>query len=98
PALDMPGFETRLAEVPRWDVINYMRAAGAAAASSSLGGQIEPDRAWMIAPDFPVAVGPLAPGALRDYRGRRMVLVVLYTLPGSRPRPTEPPPIHPVPW
>src|SRR5262249_13040761 len=45
--------------------------------------------AWMIAPDFTVAVGPLAPGALRDYRGRRLVLVVLYTLPGSRARLAE---------
>ena len=31
----------------------------------------------------------LAPGALRDYRGRRIVLVVLYTLPASRARLTE---------
>ena len=86
---DMPGFDTRLTEAQRWDVINYMRAAGAAAAGPSLGPQIEPDRAWMIAPDFPVAVGPLTPGALRDYRGRRMVLLVIYTLPGSRARLTE---------
>lgn len=86
---DMPGFDTRLPEAQRWDVINYMRAAGAAAAGPSLGPQIEPDRAWMIAPDFPVAVGPLTPGALRDYRGRRMVLLVIYTLPGSRARLTE---------
>src|SRR5207244_9087862 len=49
----------------------------------------EPDRAWLAAPDFTVAVGPLAPGALRDDRGRRMVLLVLYTLPESRARLTE---------
>ena len=40
-------------------------------------------------PDFAISVGPLAPGALRDYRGRRMVLLVLYALPGSRARMTE---------
>jgi len=43
----------------------------------------------LVAPDFTVSVGPLAPGALRDYRARRMVLLVLYTLPGSRARMTE---------
>jgi putative copper export protein len=86
---DMPGFADRLTEAQRWDVINYIRAAAAAEASKDLGNHIEPDRAWMIAPDFAVAVGPLAPGALRDYRGRRMVLVVLYTLPGSRARLAE---------
>ena len=89
PERGMPGFDTRLTEAQRWDVINYIRAAGAAEASTSLGGRIEAERAWMIAPDFTVAVGPLAPGALRDYRGRRMVLVVLYTLPGSRGRLAE---------
>jgi putative copper resistance protein D len=50
---------------------------------------VERDRAWLVAPDFTIAVGPLAPGALRDYRGQRMVLLVLYTLPGSRTRMAE---------
>ena len=50
---------------------------------------MEVDGAWLVAPDFTVALGPLAPGALRDYRGRRMVLLVLYTLPRSRARMTE---------
>ena len=94
----MPGFDARLDEPQRWDVINYIRAAGAAEAGRNLGGQIEAERAWMIAPDFTVAVGPLAPGALRDYRGRRMVLVVLYTLPGSRARLAELARIYDVLW
>src|SRR5262245_3508663 len=86
PEHGMPGFEGRLGDGERWDVINFIRALGAAAGSGSIGGQVEPDRPWLIAPDFTVAVGPLAPGALRDYRGRRIVLVVLYTLPDSAPR------------
>jgi putative copper resistance protein D len=85
----MPPFDGRLAEAQRWDVINYIRALGAAETAKPLGGQVEPDRAWLVAPDFTVAVGPLAPTALRDYRGRRMVLLVLYTLPGSRARMSE---------
>jgi putative copper resistance protein D len=82
----MPGFEGRLAESERWDVINVIRALGAAADAPSIGRQVDPERPWLIAPDFTVSVGPLAPGALRDYRGRRIVLVVLYTLPESGPR------------
>jgi alkyl hydroperoxide reductase subunit AhpC len=31
-------------------------------------------------------VGPTPPRALKEYRGQRSVLVVLYTLPGSRAR------------
>ena len=89
PGRDMPAFGHRLSEARRWDVINFIRALGAADGAKTIGRQVELDRAWLIAPDFTVAVGPLAPGALRDSRGRRMVLLVLYTLPGSRGRMTE---------
>ncbi len=86
PERGMPGFASRLGERERWDVINFIRALGAAGDARAIGRQVEPERPWLIAPDFAVAVGPLAPGALRDYRGRRMVLLVLYTLPESGQR------------
>jgi putative copper resistance protein D len=89
PGKDMPGFATRLSEAQRWDVINFIRALGAAEGSKTIGRHVELGRASLVAPDFTIAVGPLSPGALRDYRGRRMVLLVLYTLPGSRGRITE---------
>jgi mono/diheme cytochrome c family protein/peroxiredoxin len=85
----MPAFETRLTETQRWNLINYIRALAAADGATTIGRQAELDRAWLAAPDFTVAVGPLAPGALRDHRGRRMVLLVVYTLPRSRGRMTE---------
>jgi len=89
PERHMPDFGSRLGEAQRWDVINFIRALGAAKSAQTLGSRVEPDRAWLAAPDFTVAVGPLAPGTLRDHRGRRMVLLVLYTLPGSRARMAE---------
>jgi putative copper resistance protein D len=89
PARGMPAFEGRLTETQRWDVINFIRALGAAEGARGLGREVQPDNAWLVPADFTVAVGPLAPGALRDHRGRRMVLVVLYTLPESRARMSE---------
>jgi len=89
PGRGMPRFDNRLGEAQRWDVINFIRTLGATDESRRVGRQVEPDHAWLVAPDFTVSVGPLAPGALRDYRARRMVLLVLYTLPGSRARMTE---------
>jgi peroxiredoxin len=50
---------------------------------------VETDRAWLAAPDFTISVGPLTPRTLRDYRGQRIVLLVLYDLPQSRMRMTE---------
>jgi len=89
PGRGMPAFERELPEARRWDVINFIRAMAAAHRATAIGPEVEPERAWLVAPDFTVAVGPLTPGALRDHRGRRMVLLVLYTLPECRTRMTE---------
>ncbi len=88
-ARGMPEFASSLEDAQRWNVINFIRALDAANGARGIGRQVEPDRAWLVAPDFTIAVGPLAPGALRDYRGQRMVLLVLYTLPESRARMVE---------
>jgi len=89
PERGMPGFESRLDEVKRWDVINFVRALGAADGARAIGPRVQIDRAWLVAPDFAISMGPLAPGALRDYRGQRMVLLVLYTPPESGARMAE---------
>jgi putative copper resistance protein D len=82
----MPAFGARLDEEQRWDLVNYIRALTAADGARTLTPVIEPERPRVVAPDFVFAVGPAPARTLRDYQGRRSVLVVLYTLPGSRPR------------
>jgi len=67
----MQEFGTSLGEAQHWSVINFIRAIGAADGARGIGRQVEPDRAWLVAPDFTISVGPLAPAALRDYRGQR---------------------------
>lgn len=82
----MPGFGERLTVDQRWDLVNFVRALGARAAARSLGPEVERGRPWLVAPDFAFSVGPIPAQWLRDFRGRRIVLLVLYTLPESRPR------------
>ena len=68
PERGMPEFGSRLGEAQRWNLINFIRVLGAAAGSERLGREMEPDRALLVAPDFNISVGPLAPGAVREYR------------------------------
>ena len=86
PKSGMPGFGDRLSEAERWDVVNFLRALSAAGRARKLTEVVEPDRPWLAAPDVTYAVGPGAPRSLKDFRGRRVVLLVLFTLPESRPR------------
>ena len=86
PRAGMPAFGATLGVEERWDAINYVRARSAAQAARDMGPRVDPGRAWLVAPDFAYAVGPTPARTLREYRGRRIVLLTLYTLPGSRPR------------
>jgi putative copper export protein/mono/diheme cytochrome c family protein/peroxiredoxin len=89
PDRGMPEFGTLLGEAPRWHVINFLRAFGTTTDQRRVGAVVELNDAWLIAPDLTISVGPLTPRPLSDYRGKRMVLLVLYALPGSRARMTE---------
>ena len=85
----MPAFADRLDPDARWHLVNYLRALAAADAARLLGSVVEPERPWLVAPDVGFTVGPAFSRALRDYRGRKIVLLVLYTLPASRARLVE---------
>jgi putative copper resistance protein D len=89
PRAGMPGFGGRLGEEQRWDLVNVVRALSSARAARALGSEVERGGRRLVAPDFAFAVGPTAPRALKDYRGRRVVLLVFYSLPASRPRLAE---------
>jgi putative copper resistance protein D len=81
----MPGFAGALSEDERWELINFIRALSAGEAARSLTDIDEPERPRLTAPDFTFATGP-AQTSLKDYRGRRPVLLVFFTLPSSRAR------------
>ena len=82
----MPGFGSALATEDRWDVINFLRALSASQQARILSPLIEPNRPWLAAPDFTFTVGPSPSRSLKELRGRWTVLLVLFSLPESRPR------------
>jgi putative copper resistance protein D len=85
PRAGMPAFGDRLSEEERWDLVNFLRALGSARGARGVADRLAGARPWLVAPDFVFGVGPMQ-RSLRDYRGQRTVLLVLYTLPASRPR------------
>src|SRR5205814_5316983 len=70
----------------RWAAMSYVGYLGALESARWMGPTVDPSRAWLVAPDFTYAVAPSPARSLRDYRGQRHVLLVLYTLPASRAR------------
>jgi putative copper resistance protein D len=82
----MPAFGDRLDADERWHLVNFLRALSAGDAARLLGAAVEPDRPWLVAPDFAFGVGPSFARTLTEYRGRKIVLLVLYTLPTSSDR------------
>jgi putative copper export protein/mono/diheme cytochrome c family protein/peroxiredoxin len=93
PERGMPEFGSRLQQAERWHVINFLHAltmtAFCSAGPSRIGPEVRPNSALVTAPDITVSVGRLTPTTLRDLRGKRMALLALYDLPGSRARMTE---------
>jgi copper resistance protein D len=81
----MPGFGNQLSVEERWDAINFVRALGAAERSRELGPVVT-SRPAVVAPDFTFTTGVGEGRALRDWRGRGVVLLVFFTLPGSADR------------
>jgi putative copper resistance protein D len=81
----MPGFAEQLTPEDRWDVINFVRALGAAERARDLGPVVSA-RPVAVAPDFTFTTGVGEGRALKDWRGRGVVLLVFFTLPGSAER------------
>jgi putative copper resistance protein D len=84
PRAQMPAFGPTLGDEQRWHLVNFVRALGAGQSARRVGPVL--GRPTLAAPDFIFAVGPTPPRALKEFRGRRIILLVLYTLPASRAR------------
>jgi mono/diheme cytochrome c family protein/peroxiredoxin len=90
PDRGMPEFGSGLQETDRWNVINFLYAltmtAFCSGGPSRIGPEVKTNSALVPAPDVAISVGRLTPTSLRDFRGKRMALLVLYDLPSSRAR------------
>lgn len=72
----MPGFHQSLSEEEIWDLINFLRTLSAAEQARSMAPLAE--RPWLVAPDFVYGTAQVEGEALKDRRGRNIVLLVLF--------------------
>ena len=84
----MPGFAASLDEEERWDMINFLRALSSAERARQMSALVEPDP-WLVAPDFVYRTLNDDSRSLKDHRGNEIVMLVLFSLPESRPRLAE---------
>lgn len=81
----MPGYGAALSPEERWDLINFMRTLSAGEQARPMAPLIEPTP-WLVAPDFSYRASNGEEKTLKDHRGERVVLLLLFTLPYSRER------------
>jgi putative copper resistance protein D len=84
----MPGFQDRLSEEERWDLINVVRILSASEQARPLGPVIAADLR-VVAPDFSYTTPFGDTRALKDFRGQEQVLLVFFSLPQSAERLTQ---------
>ena len=81
----MPAFGGVLDDQQRWAAVGFLRLQSDAEAARALGPALDPALRFP-APDFAMERGGGAQETLASLRGRKAVLLVLYTLPGSAER------------
>lgn len=80
----MPGFKDSVGEEGRWDLINFLRALSAAEQARPMAPLLE--RPWLVAPDFGYRTMRGENRSLKEHRGQKIILLVLFTWPQSGSR------------
>jgi putative copper resistance protein D len=78
----MPGFVDSYTEEERWDLVNFLRALSSAERARSLAPVI--DEPWLVAPDFVYGSNLGETKSLKDHRGNRIILLVLFVSNSGR--------------
>ncbi|HBV20723.1 MAG TPA: CopD family protein [Nitrosomonas sp.] len=83
---DMPGYADKLSEEERWDLVNYVYALSRGYQTRILSPEIIPNRTNVQPPVFSYAAHDGTRGVLQDFRGKKSVLLVIFTWPQSADR------------
>ncbi|SOD40281.1 CopD family protein [Nitrosovibrio sp. Nv4] len=84
----MPSFGDKLSEEDRWDVVNFLHAMSRGYQARLMSPTVKPEQPQpsMGPPNFSYAAQDGSSGTLKDFRGQKNVLLVLFSWPQSRER------------
>lgn len=83
---DMPGYADKLSDEDRWDLVNYVHALSRGYQARILAPEIIPNKAYVKPPLFSYADSNGESGTLQDFRGKKTVLLVIFSWPQSQVR------------
>ncbi len=86
PDTGMPGFEDKLDEEERWDVVNYIHAMSRGYQARLMSPKVVPDQPSQGPPNFSYSAHDESSGILQDFWYKKAVLLVLFSWPESRAR------------
>jgi putative copper resistance protein D len=88
PDTGMPLFADKLSEEDRWDVVNYLHAMSRGYQARLMSPTVKPEQPQlnMGPPNFSYIAQDGSSGTLKDFRGQKNVLLVLFSWPQSRER------------
>ncbi len=88
PDTGMPVFADKLSEEDRWDVVNFLHAMSRGYQARLMSPRVVPDQPQpsLGPPNFSYTAHDGSSGTLKDFRGQKNVLLVLFSWPASRER------------
>lgn len=88
PDTGMPVFADKLTEEDRWDVVNFLHALSRGYQARLMSPRVVPEQPQpaMGPPNFSYTASDGTSGTLKDFRGQKNVLLVLFSWPQSQER------------
>jgi putative copper export protein/peroxiredoxin len=83
---DMPGYEDKLSDEERWDLVNYVHALSRGYQARLLNPEIIPNRPNVQPPSFSYSAHDGTSGMLQDFREDKVVMLVVFSWPQSKAR------------
>ena len=86
PGTGMPAWKEKCSEDERWDLVNLIHAISRGYQARLINPHVLPDQPYLAPPDFSYMTHEGTSGRLKDFRGEKAVLLVVFSWPASRER------------